>query len=223
MEDVARNDNTHKRFSNKSYWEEAKKIPNEKEKKVLVAETLAVLLRAIMNYQVYSFNGKYYIQEGTGSIGDRAIGVIAIVVMIWWSKEFKRTLAILQIENKFLKIYVDEVNGVFESLKPGTLFENGTLRFDLHKYEVDKNKSPDVVTMEVVRDIANSIDGMIVMTVYAPSNHEDKKVPMLDVKVWLNDEDNKKNNLSVLREANQIKICNIQKFCNANVPKIRVS
>ena len=72
------------------------------------------------------------------------------------------------------------------------MFENGTLRFDLNKYEVDKNKSPDVVTMEVVRDIANSIDGMIVMTVDAPSNHEDKKVPMLDVKVWLNDEDNNK-------------------------------
>ena len=30
------------------------------------------------------------------------------------------------------------VNGVFESLKPGTLFENGTLRFDLNKYEEDK-------------------------------------------------------------------------------------
>ena len=40
-------------------------------------------------------------------------------------------------------------------------------------------------TMEVIKDIANDIDDMIALTIDVPSKHEDKKLPLLDLKVWL--------------------------------------
>ena len=43
--------------------------------------------------------------------------------------------------------------------------------------------------MTVIKDIANSIDNMIQMTVDYPTKNVDMKVPMLDVKVWINPED----------------------------------
>ena len=46
--------------------------------------------------------------------------------------------------------------------------------------------------MDVIKEIANDIDPMIQMTVDNPSNYEDEKVPMLDVKVWVNKEDKNK-------------------------------
>ena len=56
----------------------------------------------------------------------------------------------------------------------------------------DKELPDDKVTMTVINDIANSIDSMIEMTYDVPSNYTDKKVPMLDVKTWINKDDNYK-------------------------------
>ena len=44
----------------------------------------------------------------------------------------------------------------------------------------------------MINDIANSIDSMITMTFDIPSKYNDSKVPMLDLKVWLNANDNYK-------------------------------
>ena len=44
--------------------------------------------------------------------------------------------------------------------------------------------------MKIVKDIANSVDPMIKMTFDVPSKHDDEKVPMLDVKVWLKESEN---------------------------------
>ena len=111
----------------KSYWKEAEKSSTKEERKVLVAEALSVLCKVIMNNHVYNFEGKTLLQEGKGCIGDRAIGSIASVVMIWWSEKFKEKLDELKIVNDFLKIYVDDVNGVYKKLKAGTEYKNGSL------------------------------------------------------------------------------------------------
>ena len=45
--------------------------------------------------------------------------------------------------------------------------------------------------MKVIRDIVNDIDDMIVMTADVPTNHGNNRVPMLDVEVWIDENDNK--------------------------------
>ena len=137
-----------------------------------------------MNNHVYSFDGKIMLQKGKGCIGDEAIGVIACIIMIWWSRKFKRKLQYLKITNDLLKIYVDDINGVYGAIKSGAKFINGNIEYD----EDDENNDAlpdDIRTMIVIRDIANSIEPMITVTTDVPSNHDDGKVPMLDVKVWL--------------------------------------
>jgi hypothetical protein len=54
------------------------------------------------------------------------------------------------------------------------------------------DKTDTKVTMEVVQKIANSINPMIKLTVDTPCNYDDGKLPVLDVKVDVNeDEDNR--------------------------------
>ena len=57
-------------------------------------------------------------------------------------------------------------------------------------YVVHEDKPDDKRTMIIVNDIANSIENMIKLTVDYPSKYEDEKVPMLDLKVWLNANNN---------------------------------
>ena len=41
---------------------------------------------------------------------------------------------------------------------------------------------------KLLKNIANSLDDMIQMTVDFPSNHPDDKVPILDLKAWIDDD-----------------------------------
>ena len=181
-----------KKNKNKSYWKHPDRNITNKEKKMMIAESLGIICKVIMSNHVYSFGGKTFLQDGKGCIGDEAIGVIALVVMMWWSGELKDKLKDLNIINHLLKVFIDDVNGVFNSLPPGTEFKDGRLLINPEKEEEDKNRPADRVTMEVIQDIANGIDDMIKMTIDVPSNHAIKRVPMLDVQVWINDQDKNK-------------------------------
>ena len=51
--------------------------------------------------------------------------------------------------------------------------------------EEDKYEPGDTRTAKVVRDIANSICGMIQMEEDTPSQHQTKRLPILDLEVWV--------------------------------------
>ena len=174
----------------KSYWEKKNYEFSYKERRELVAEVLAIICKLIMNNQVYIFAGKILLQEGKGCIGDRAIGATALLVMIWWARKLKGRLNELNIINELLKIYVDDVNGVYHSIKAGSEYKNGKLEFSETKEEEDKNIPDDKRTMKIVRAVANVINPMISMTIDVPSEYADEKVPMLDVKAWIEEKEN---------------------------------
>ena len=133
---------------------------SKKEEKVLVAEMLAVLCRIIMNYQVYSFGKEVMLQEGYGCIGDKAIGFIALLVMIWWANNLKKKLEEVKIANDLLKIFVDDVNTIVSPIKAGFEYIDGKLVFNETKQEEDKNVPDDERTMKIVQKIANDNCGM---------------------------------------------------------------
>ena len=53
----------------------------------------------------------------------------------------------------------------------------------------DEAKSDEEITMEVVKVIAESVDEMIKFEVDLPSNHQNGKIPMLDVQANVNKEE----------------------------------
>ena len=145
-----------------------------------------------MGNQVYKFGGKTFLQSEHGSIGNEAVGKIATLVMIWWARKLKVRLQEVKIENDLLKIYVDDVNGVFSVIDKGFAYKNGRLEYDAKKEKDDEDVPADMVTLKVIQDIANDIDSMIIMTIDCPSNYNIKRVPMLDIQVWINEEDQNK-------------------------------
>ena len=107
-------------------------------------------------------------------------------------QKLKNKLNEIKVEVTLLKIYVDDVNGSFGVVEKGFDYVDGKLAFSTEKEEEDKELPDDMVTMKVVQKVANEIDSMIVMTIDVPSNHKSKKVPMLDIQVWINNDDENK-------------------------------
>lgn len=98
------------------------------------------------------------------------------------------------------------MNGIFDELEPGTEFEDEKLQINPDRIETDREIPADKRTMEIIKTIANSIDPMIKVTIDVPSDHHDKKVPMLDIKVWLDEEDNQLNYIFYQKEMKNRKV-----------------
>ena len=69
------------------------------------------------------------------------------------------------------------------------MFEEGDVDVDMVKKKADSDQNDDDVTMEVVVDIAKSIDGMIKFTYEIPDN-KSGKLAVLDVSVNINKPEN---------------------------------
>ena len=73
-----------------------------------------------MKNHAYSFNGKSYLQEDGGSIGERFTQALARVVMLWWDRQYKKVASEGGVSLLCYKRYVDDVNQASIGLPPGT-------------------------------------------------------------------------------------------------------
>ena len=95
------------------------------------------------------------------------------------------------IETISYKRFKDDITIMVEAIEKGTKLEEGKLVIDMEKQKTDENRSHDEVTMEVIVDIAESVDGIIKFSFDIPNNHKSGKLPVLDVEVNVNE--NKQN------------------------------
>ena len=88
--------------------------------------------------------------------------------------------------------YVDDANLAAEIQKSGTRYdvESGELKWSLEAKLEDNSIEDDQKTMVLVREIANSVHPMLQFEEDFPSRYVDCKLPILDLKCWLNDDTN---------------------------------
>ena len=67
-------------------------------------------------------------------------------------------------------------------------YENGKLK-KKENLSNEANISNEEHTIRILNKIANDVDPMIRFTFDLPENHQEKKLPVLDLKVWLSETD----------------------------------
>ena len=85
--------------------------------------------------------------------------------------------------------YVDDSNLAVIALELGTRFEDNRLVIRPELIEEDKKVERDKLTADILKKIANTIAEMIIMEEDVCSNYKDKKIPILDLKVWVESEE----------------------------------
>ena len=83
------------------------------------------------------------------------------------------------------KTYVDDKNMVATLVPAGLRYIDGEARMIDECVEGDRSLPEDQVTAEFVRSIASSIYTGLVFTADCPSTNADNKLPVLDLKLWL--------------------------------------
>ena len=126
------------------------------------------MIKVTMSLHDFQFEGTIYRQNTGGSIGLDLTGVLSDVYMCYWDKELKKKCLDEMIRILLYKRYKDDVNiGLDTTDSP-----------ELH----DKN---DEAVMKHLKKLADSMDENLTVSTDYCSNNDDRKTPILDLKVWV--------------------------------------
>ena len=170
----AQSNDEEKRHEN---WNEAAEIPNKKTQKKMLAAAVKTSIKFIMKNHIYEFDNEMKKQERGGPIGLDITGEIACIYMTWWDKQLKEKMRASNIKLLLYKRYIDDIDMATETSKE-----------DLNRYaaeDIDGERlQADAIIMKKVKEMGNEIHPSIQLETDYPSKNPDKKMPLLDVKIW---------------------------------------
>ena len=111
-------------------------------------------------------------KKGGGSIGLDLTGVVADIYMCYWDRQYLKKLAESNIQTKLYKRYKDDIDLVIENDRDGK-----------------DQKERENNSLKLCMEIADSIHPSIKLTGDIPTNYDDNKLPILDLKVWIDEVD----------------------------------
>ena len=138
-----------------------------------------------METHIYSFKDEMKRQVKGGAIGVQLTGELAQIFMSWWDRQTKKACEEKGVRIKLYGRYVDDINTVIKKVAKGTRIENNQLTNTEEKRREDETKEDDEITMNVFKGISETIHDSIKLKVDYPSKYEDRKIPILDLKVWI--------------------------------------
>ena len=107
--------------------------------------------------------------------------------MSWYDAQLVEKLTNIGLRPYMFQRYVDDTNPALPEAPMGAVYQDGVLRIDEAQLESDMNTPSDERTMRIVQDVGNDIHPSIRLDIDYPSNHADGKMPLLDLKIWVNE------------------------------------
>ena len=135
----------------------------------MLTEAMKIVSETLMKNHVYEFKEELRKQKEGGAIGINLTGELAKIYMTWWDKELIAKLEEIGIDPILYKRYVDDIVIAVKKIIE----------------ESRQDEEDDESTIEKIRKIGESIHQSIKLTKETPSEHEDKKLPVLDLKTWV--------------------------------------
>ena len=169
-------------------WKVQKRAPTEEERRLMLGTMVEIAINVCMNHHFYMHNEVVKRQTEGAGIGLRLSEALGRAFGLNWDGKLIRKLERLNWKPKMIKRYVDDLDAVVNGVKAGTKYNAVDEKIEVTEEQIgiDREKEVDEVTMRVFGEVANSIDPSIEVEIDYPSKYEDKMMPILDMKMAMN-------------------------------------
>ena len=161
----------------------------EIEKKYVLSKVFKFAVLAVFHHHQYQFAGTTFRQADGAPIGLRLTSIIARIVMDEWTLRFVKVLLDNEVEIHLLAKYVDDLNLILGMLPLGTRWSSKNNKMECNPEDAAEDeqghRTREEVTVEAVKDAANSIVPWLQFTADIPQYHSSGMVPILDLQVWV--------------------------------------
>ena len=147
-----------------------------------------------MSNHIYTFDNEVKIQNDCGPTGLVITGIALDVFMLWWDSKFLDRLKEMKVSPDIYVRFKDDCNILGNSLPSGAVYckKNKEIIYPSKLMPIVFGtkifENDDENTLYILQQIANDVDNMISFTYDVPSKHIDGKMPILDVKVNVDNE-----------------------------------
>ena len=164
-------------------WLLPSRMPSRAEKMKMIGCLVRTASRLVMKNHFYSFDNKIRKQARGGAIGNKLTERLGKVLMKRHDRKYLALITSLGLETETFKRYVDDETEAMASVDPGVRYDGERLVKREELVEQDKEVEDDLRTMNLLKSISNTITNCVQYTVDCPSLNTDGKVPVLDLKV----------------------------------------
>jgi hypothetical protein len=172
-------------------FRDVKKKPDEKQVKNLLGIAVGIAVEECIMKHYYTIGGKVNRQRKGGSIGSSLTGETARAYMLTWDRCFLQKLEELNITVDLYRRYIDDICMVLNTINVGWKFDakNNKMIF-VEPAEGEEQEDDEVQTFKILQMIANSICPEVQMTIDVPGNYSNRKLPVLDLNLWMSRDSN---------------------------------
>ena len=166
----------------KIQWVTPLRKPSPQELKIMFGLALERLIKVCLTNHMYLFKNEARLQKEGCATGLDITGLATDLYMIWWDGKFEKALNQAQIKLDVYGRFKDDLDFLTEIIPVGINYKDGNLVNNSGKNQLITDEEN---TIRIINKIANEVDDMITLTYDIPEKHEDQKLPVLDLKVWV--------------------------------------
>ena len=172
---------------NEGNWSNPR-TPGHRQKKKMIGLALAIGVQTCMENHVYKVGDKVFLQQGGGPIGLELTGAVSRVFMWRWDRMYLERAKEAGIKMSLYERYVDDSNQVAEIPEKGARYDKERKKVVVDGETGREDEEGDKRLARILVDIANDILPCIQMEADWPTKNADRRLPILDMKVWTDEE-----------------------------------
>ena len=172
---------------NEGNWTTAR-MPGYIQRRKMIGITVATGVKACMKNHLYKVGDKVYLQNEGGPIGLELTGAASRAFMWRWDKMYRKNAMKAGIDILLYERYVDDSNQVAVVPERGAKYDTEKKKVIIDEQLKELPETDDERLARVLLDIANDVLPCIQMEADWPSKNRDGRLPILDMKVWMDKE-----------------------------------
>ena len=166
-------------------WTKTRIQPNQQQKETMIKEALRIAITVVMKNHTYEFNQEIRRQVEGGAIGMDLTGTVAKIYMKWWDRQLTNKVNAIGLQIELYERYVDDINIGMKAVEVGARYQGGEVIITEESRTEDIDVPAGLRIIRIIEAVGNSIHPSIQLEIDVPSNYEDGRLPILDLKVWV--------------------------------------
>ena len=171
---------------NQAKWLKARR-PGARQQKRMLALAVSFGVKVVLSNHTYKVGDTVYHQTAGGPIGLELTGALSRPFMMRWDKQYLARLNKVGVKIPVYERFVDDSNQVVAPIPEGSKYDTLSQKIVQDGLGMN-NEDAEARTVRILKEIANTIQPGIIMEEDSPRNHANRKVPILDMEVWSNDD-----------------------------------
>ena len=153
----------------------------------MLALAISVGVKLVMSNHTYMVGDACYLQKAGGAIGLELTGAVSRPSMMKWDSIYLEKVRRAGIEMKLYRRYIDDSNQVVKVPQRGYVYDVNQKKLVYDEVEIGEENDEERIA-KMLKVIANEVMDGIEMESDFPTNNNDGKMPILDMKVWMSRE-----------------------------------